>query len=366
MTTNTAVKIDSLCKSFRSRDHQTPMLAVDQVSFTIETGEFICLLGPSGCGKTTVLRCLAGFEHPSSGKIFVFNKDITNLAPNKRDIPLVFQNYALFPHMTVFDNVAFGLKMQKKPKSEIVERVTHILQKMQIAHLAKRFPEQMSGGQQQRVALARALVVNPRLILFDEPLCNLDAKLRIDMRFEIKKIQREFGITCIYVTHDQEEAMSLADRIAVMNHGKIEQIGTPQQIYAHPKNRFVADFIGKANFLPVTVRAVQKEWCEVDLFGITCKAAWPEGNTPPTPGRAMTLMVRYESIRPDPQGQWQGTVTQILYLGERVIYEIFVGSQTVYMQIENPQAHGILSIQQKINLDFIENSLVVLDEPQNP
>ncbi len=225
------------------------VVAVDHVSLEVGHGEFFTLLGPSGCGKTTFLRTIAGLEMADEGRIYFDDQDITDMPAHLRGTGMVFQNYALWPHMSVFDNIAYGLKIRKVPKDEIRRRVRDVLRLVKLEGLEDRSPHQLSGGQQQRVALARALVINPRVLLFDEPLSNLDAKLRIEMRAELRRIQRELGITAIYVTHDQEEAMSISDRIAVMNRGRIMQVGTPREIYKNPKNDFVARFIGQGTFM---------------------------------------------------------------------------------------------------------------------
>ena len=227
--------------------------ALNGVSLNIKEGEFFTLLGPSGCGKTTLLRMIAGFNSIEGGDFFFGEKRINDVAAHKRDIGMVFQNYAIFPHLTVKENVAYGLKARKTPKKEIETRVAEALELVQIAHLADRKPNELSGGQQQRVALARAFVIEPSVLLMDEPLSNLDAKLRVQMRTVIKKLQRRLGITTIYVTHDQEEALAISDRIAVMKDGNIMQIGTPSEIYAKPQNPFVAGFIGVSNFLECDV-----------------------------------------------------------------------------------------------------------------
>ena len=233
--------------------------ALNGVSLDIKEGEFFTLLGPSGCGKTTLLRMIAGFNSIEGGEFYFGDKLINNVPAHKRDIGMVFQNYAIFPHLTVEENVAYGLKARKVPKAEIEKRVKESLELVQIAHLAKRKPNELSGGQQQRVALARAFVIEPSVLLMDEPLSNLDAKLRVQMRSVIKKLQRRLGITTIYVTHDQEEALAISDRIAVMKDGHIMQVGTPNEIYAKPQNPFVAGFIGVSNFLD----------CDVDASGMT-------------------------------------------------------------------------------------------------
>ena len=229
--------------------------ALSGVSLDIKEGEFFTLLGPSGCGKTTLLRMIAGFNSIEGGEFYFGDKLINNVPAHKRDIGMVFQNYAIFPHLTVEENVAYGLKARKVPKSEIDKRVQDALDLVQIGHLAKRKPNALSGGQQQRVALARAFVIEPSVLLMDEPLSNLDAKLRVQMRSVIKKLQRRLGITTIYVTHDQEEALAISDRIAVMKDGHIMQVGTPNEIYAKPQNPFVAGFIGTSNFLDCTVES---------------------------------------------------------------------------------------------------------------
>jgi spermidine/putrescine ABC transporter ATP-binding subunit len=227
----------------------SPQVSVGPISFEVREGEFFSLLGPSGCGKTTTLRCIAGFEALSEGSIRLHGERLDDRPPHRRDVGLVFQNYALFPHLTVFENVAFGLRLRRLSKSEITDRVGRVLQLVDLAGMAARFPAQLSGGQQQRVAIARSLVLEPRIMMFDEPLSNLDFKLRIQMREELRNLQRRLGKTSIYVTHDQTEALALSDRIAVLSHGRIEQIGTPDEIYERPASAFVAEFIGSSNML---------------------------------------------------------------------------------------------------------------------
>ena len=239
--------LDNLQKSFG------PVQVVKDFNMSIEKGEFVSFLGPSGCGKTTVLRMIAGFEMPSGGSITIDGEDQDRLKSNQRNIGMVFQAYALFPNMNVFDNVAFGLKVAGKPKAEITERVNEMLALIRLEHLADRYPYQMSGGQQQRVALARALAPKPRVLLLDEPLSALDAKIRISLREEIRQIQRQLGITTVFVTHDQEEALSISDRIVVMNAGRADQIGTPSEIYNRPATRFVASFVGTLNMIDAVV-----------------------------------------------------------------------------------------------------------------
>ena len=242
-------------------------IALNGVSLDIREGEFFTLLGPSGCGKTTLLRMIAGFNSIEGGDFYFGEKRINDVAAHKRDIGMVFQNYAIFPHLTVRENVAYGLKARKTPKAEMDQRVNEALELVQISHLADRKPNELSGGQQQRVALARAFVIEPSVLLMDEPLSNLDAKLRVQMRTVIKKLQRRLGITTIYVTHDQEEALAISDRIAVMKDGHIMQIGTPNEIYAKPQNPFVAGFIGVSNFLDCTVKGGESGIADVTIQG---------------------------------------------------------------------------------------------------
>ncbi|HZX88252.1 MAG TPA: ABC transporter ATP-binding protein [Reyranella sp.] len=248
--TSATIKLDNVTKTFDGR-----VLAVDGVTLDIAAGEFFSLLGPSGCGKTTSLRMIAGFELPDSGRVHVAGRDITDLPVHKRDMGMVFQSYALFPHRTVAENVAFGLRMREVAKPEIERRVKAALSQVALTGLEERKPGQLSGGQQQRVALARALVVEPPVLLCDEPLGALDRKLRQQMQFELKELQKRLGVTLVFVTHDQEEALAMSDRIAVMNHGKVEQVGAPTEIYERPRTRFVADFIGEINILEDTDRA---------------------------------------------------------------------------------------------------------------
>ena len=230
-----------------------PLRAVDDVSLTIGEGDFFTLLGPSGCGKTTLLRTIAGFYHPDAGEIRFGERLVNHIPAHRRETGMVFQNYALFPHLSVFDNIAYGLRARKVPKPEIAERIGRIIKSVQLEGLERRAPSKLSGGQQQRVALARALVISPQILLMDEPLSNLDAKLRVSMREEIRRIQKELGITTIYVTHDQEEAMAVSDRIAILNRGRLEQVGAPAEIYYRPESRFTAEFMGSSNIIEMDV-----------------------------------------------------------------------------------------------------------------
>ena len=295
LKTQTAVSLAGVTKMFGE------FTAVDNIDLNIQDGEFFSLLGPSGCGKTTSLRMIAGFEQPSMGEIYIHGQPVAGIPPYKRPVNTVFQNYALFPHMTVAQNVAFGLQMKKVPKAEIEKRVNEALELVQLPHLRERRPKQLSGGQQQRVALARALVNKPEVLLLDEPLGALDLKLRKAMQLELKQIQAEVGITFIYVTHDQEEALTMSDRIAVMNDGLVQQVGTPRDIYDHPVNRFVADFIGETNFIPGRVTDLG-DLVTVDL-GTEAPVLGNADGRSLALNQEITLAVRPEKINLYPHGK---------------------------------------------------------------
>jgi spermidine/putrescine transport system ATP-binding protein len=295
-------------------------VAVQEADFSIGSGEFFSMLGPSGCGKTTTLRMIAGFETPTEGAIRLEGKDVSRVPPHKRNVNTVFQHYALFPHMTVWDNVAYGPRSMKKDKAEVKRRVDELLEIVRLTDFAQRKPAQLSGGQQQRVALARALVNYPSALLLDEPLGALDLKLRQVMQFELKRIQREVGITFVYVTHDQEEALTMSDRIAVMNAGNVDQIGSPTEIYDRPSTVFVASFIGQANLWAGTQTGrANRDFVQVDVLGSSLKAR--AGDTTIEPGGQATLMIRPERVRVSmdaPTGDVAGvaaTVTDLTFQG---------------------------------------------------
>jgi spermidine/putrescine transport system ATP-binding protein len=290
VTRDAVIQLDRVVKRFGR------YLAVDDAHFAIRQGEFFSLLGPSGCGKTTTLRMIAGFEQPTGGRILLEGQDVSRVPPYRRNVNTVFQHYALFPHMTVYDNVAFGPRCRKLEPVEVERRVRALLAVVRLTDFAERRPAQLSGGQQQRVALARALVNYPSALLLDEPLGALDLKLRQTMQIELKRIQREVGITFIYVTHDQEEALTMSDRIAVMNDGRVEQIGSPQEIYHSPASVFVANFIGVANLLPGVVTRVGGDRVTVRVAG-DGEVSLPAGPEPREPGAAATVMVRPERLR---------------------------------------------------------------------
>ena len=303
--------------------------ALDKVSLSIEAGEFFTLLGPSGCGKTTLLRLIAGFDQPDGGDILLDGKSIIATPPERRPLHTIFQNYALFPHMTVADNIAFPLRMVGCKPDEIDQRVAEALEDVSLPDKGKHYPEALSGGQKQRIAIARALVNRPRLLLLDEPLSALDAKLREQMQLELIKLQQEIGITFIYVTHDQGEALALSHRIAVMNHGTIAQIDEPSRLYSYPNSRFVADFIGQCNLLAGTVEQIQNDRVRVELKGLGPVQTVIPPNAMIEAGMACTLTLRPEKIRisstltqDEGEVHLKGVVHDMLYLGDVTVYKV--------------------------------------------
>jgi iron(III) transport system ATP-binding protein len=335
--------------------------AVDNVSFTVNKGEFFTLLGPSGCGKTTLLRMIAGFNSIEDGEIY-FDTDLINHIPAyKRNIGMVFQNYAIFPHMSVKDNVAYGLKARKMPKQEMEQRIKEALGLAQIEELKDRQPANMSGGQQQRVALARAIVIHPGLLLMDEPLSNLDAKLRVEMRTVIKELQRNLGITTIYVTHDQEEALSISDRIAVMNKGKIKQIGKPEEIYRRPANEFVAGFIGTSNFLSGEILSQDEQLnarIKIDASSeitVKCQSRF---------SGAVTISVRPEEfiIRSKTETGLLGTISLKTFLGDFINYRVRLeNGQMVQVNEYCKDNEEIREIGEAVRLDVMKNKINVFN-----
>lgn len=308
-----AVRLDRITKRFGN------ITAVEDLTLEVEEGEFFSLLGPSGCGKTTTLRMIAGFDFPTAGRLWFGDREVTHLPPNRRNTGMVFQNYALFPHLNVFENVAFGLKARRVPAAEQVRRVGRALELVNLSGFERRPVAQLSGGQQQRVALARAIVVEPELLLLDEPLSNLDAKLRAETRAQIKRVQRELGITAIYVTHDQEEALTLSDRLAVLKEGVCQQVGPPEEVYHRPANLFVAQFVGRSNLLQGVA-----EGRRIRMDG-RLELEWEEGLPAGTP---VTLSLRPEALRlglPS-AGRWRGVVKRRQFNGPTVEYTVQVGS----------------------------------------
>jgi len=333
--------------------------AVSHVSLDIQDGELFTLLGPSGCGKTTILRLIGGFHKPDHGEVYFGQKEVSGIPPYERNIGMVFQNYALWPHMTIADNVAYGLKIKKTASEEMAQKVKRALSLVNLTGLEKRYPGQLSGGQQQRVALARALVLNPDVLLLDEPLSNLDAKIRQQVRAEIRKLQKDLAITAIYVTHDQEEALTLSDRIAVLDHGKLQQLGSPQDLYQRPQNAFVADFIGINNLIPGQVTEIQeaKGWMAVETrFGqIRCLY---EGLF--KTGEACKVTVRPEvatlgnSEEPNEEvNRISGKVSFASYIGNAIRYDIELEPGTLFkVDVQNPWNQQVFPIGQQVHVHF--------------
>jgi spermidine/putrescine transport system ATP-binding protein len=319
--------------------------AVDSVDMSVMRGEFLTLLGPSGCGKTTLLRLIGGFVHPDHGQVLLSGKDVTHLPPFRRNVTTVFQQYALFPHMDVLDNVAFGLKLRRVPRDELAKRVADSLEMVRLSGMESRRPSELSGGQQQRVALARSIVLNPRVLLLDEPLAALDLKLRKQMQIELKGLQRQLGISFIFVTHDQEEALTMSDRIAVINAGHIQQIGSAQDIYERPVNEFVADFIGLSNMIEGTVESTDGSHCWIRIGHHKVGARAPGGSTPKAPGDSVSIMVRPEKIRlqsPGADSGLPGKIQSGVYLGEstRWIVRLAEGSEIQVVEQNSEPAGG--------------------------
>ena len=333
--------------------------AVDHINLDIRPGEFITLLGPSGCGKTTTLRMIAGFEDATSGQVMLDGENMVVVPPNRRPMSMVFQSYALFPHLSVRENVAYGLRLRKKSAEEIKEEVDIALAAMNLTAMADRAPSQLSGGQQQRVALARAMVVRPKVLLFDEPLSNLDAKLRVKMRVEIRRMQKRLGISSVYVTHDQSEAMAMSDRIVVMNSGRIEQVDTPEEIYLHPASVFVADFVGRANFVPAKAQEVDEDgMAEIEALGQKIRVHSSEGAKEAVrEGKETVVLVRPESMRFQPTDEKPATLTGSLgqvvtsiFYGETVEYEIETEFGSLVCVVSDPRAEDLLEEGQYVRL----------------
>jgi spermidine/putrescine transport system ATP-binding protein len=332
-----AIELAGIVKEFNS--HGDVVQAVAGVDLEIGAGEFFSLLGPSGCGKTTTMRMIAGFEEPTRGEVRLYGRSVLGVPPNKRDVNMVFQSYALFPHMSVFENVAFGLRRKGVGKDAVIQRVGEIIETVGLGGREKRRPRELSGGQQQRVALARALVNRPRALLLDEPLGALDLKLRQAMQVELKRIQREVGITFIYVTHDQGEALTMSDRIAVMNEGKVEQLGSPRDIYEHPATRFVAGFIGTSNILSGDVKSLSGDSAVILSDGgqhieVPAREGLAVGD-----GLELTVRPEKMDLRSDPADcaacRVRGTVTEVVYLGTSTNYNVLTSTGaevTVFVQ----------------------------------
>jgi spermidine/putrescine transport system ATP-binding protein len=368
MTDAPAIELIGVAKQFSSAAEDVQ--AVERVDLSIAGGEFFSLLGPSGCGKTTTLRMIAGFEEPTAGQILLYGKDMVGVPANRRDLNMVFQSYALFPHMSVFENVAFGLRRRKLPGREISQRVNEMLELVDLTGREKRRPRDMSGGQQQRVALARALVNHPRALLLDEPLGALDLKLRQAMQLELKRIQREVGITFVYVTHDQGEALTMSDRIAVINAGLVEQLGTPREVYERPSTRFVADFIGTSNIIEgqsgqsghVVDGDVVLDFGEDQRLVVPLHGATPEG--------PLVVAVRPEKIaiqqeQPGADSQMRGTVDEVVYQGTFTGYTVSTsgGNRIVCHWQNSTNSSDVASVGDVVWLSWSKEHSYLIEEP---
>ena len=349
------IRVEKLTKSFGNN------AVVKGVDFAFGKGEFISLLGPSGCGKTTILRMIAGFENPTSGSILVEGQDITHLKPNQRQLGMVFQAYALFPNLNVGDNIAFGLKIAGMPAEERRARVEEMLKLIGLPGFEKRYPYEMSGGQQQRVALARAIAPRPRMLLLDEPLSALDAKIRVSLREEIRAIQLDLGITTIFVTHDQEEALSISDRVVVMNAGNIDQLGAPHEIYNKPATRFVATFVGHLNTIEATVANAASHQVDIDGQLITLPTL-PPGTTDKAP---ISLTLRPEVLavgqRPGSDISLTGTVTDVTFLGSVIRLRVALGKNTISLDTFNDQRTAPPARGDAITVSLASKDLLILE-----
>ncbi len=351
------VRLDHISKIYKDPKTGKDFYAVNDVTLNIEPGSFVTLLGPSGCGKTTTLRMIAGFESPDAGEIYLGSEPINELTPNKRDTAMVFQSYALFPHYNVYDNVAYGLKLRKVPKQEMKERIERILDLVELSGMESRMTNQLSGGQQQRVALARAMVVEPSVLLFDEPLSNLDAKLRVSMRTEIRRIQQTLGITAVYVTHDQAEAMAISDNIIVMNKGVVAQMGSPTEIYHHPKNEFVADFIGEVNFLTGDIVRVSGGKCTLSIAGHEVEVDNPEQFPV---GKTCRVVLRPEAGMLADSGALPCKVVLSCFMGAYQNYHLMVGDTLVKLADYCPVGRKVYQVGDTAWLSFREGCVHML------
>lgn len=349
------LEIDDVSKIFPARGGGKEVVAVNHVSLNIEKGEFVTMLGPSGCGKTTMLRIVAGFEFPTSGNIILDGRNLNQVPTHKRDMSMVFQSYAIFPHLNVHDNIAYGLNVQKVPAEAQKKRVQRVLEMVHLEGYENRAPNQLSGGQQQRVALARALIMEPKVLLMDEPLSNLDTKLREAMRFEIRELQRNLGFTCLYVTHDQLEAMVLSDKALIMNAGSIEQYGSPREIYRYPKTRFVADFIGRANFLPGMIAGHDGDTVHTRMGELTIAISDPVYRDLAV-GEDVDVVLRPEIIKVDRrEGSAKAVVLQSAYLGESVEYILEYLGQKISAKETDPTRLTVIPAGTEVRISFPES-----------
>ena len=358
---SSGVILNDITKIFQQPDTGKDFVAVNHINLEIKDGEMVTLLGPSGCGKTTTLRMVSGFEYPTSGSVMIGGRDVAKIPPNKRGISMVFQSYALFPHLNVWENVAYGLDVAKVPKDELIRRTESVMEMMQLTGMERRFPNQLSGGQQQRVALARAVVIEPSVLLFDEPLSNLDAKLRESMRDDLRALQQRLGITSLYVTHDQSEAMAISDRVVIMKDGNIVQQGSPDEIYEQPVNRFVANFIGKANFIEGVFKGMDGSSAVVEIGGHNFKVPNPGAMAGVEPEKPCCLTVRPESIvLTKDTGPLSGTVQRATYYGTKIEYEVNLNGQPIIVEVYNPQLSERFETGQPVTMKFIERCVRVL------
>jgi iron(III) transport system ATP-binding protein len=346
---SSGVTLRNITKIFPTPEGKGETVAVNHIDLNIADGQLVTLLGPSGCGKTTTLRMISGFEYPTAGQIFIGGKDVANVPPNKRGISMVFQSYALFPHMSIWENIAYGLRVQRLPKNEILARTGKVIELMQLTGMERRFPNQLSGGQQQRVALARAIVIEPQVLLFDEPLSNLDAKLREHMRDELRALQKRLGITSLYVTHDQMEAMAISDLVVIMKNGDLMQIGTPKEIYEYPASKFVANFIGKANFISAVYEGAEGAAAVVRVADRAFTIPNP-GAVRVKKGEKCCLTFRPESVKLSiSEAGIPGVVKRVTFLGSNVEYELDAGGDSLIIEIYNPQLFTGYSEGDKVN-----------------
>jgi iron(III) transport system ATP-binding protein len=334
---SSGVMLRNITKIFPTPEGKGETVAVNHIDLDIADGQLVTLLGPSGCGKTTTLRMISGFEYPTAGQIFIGGKDVANVPPNKRGISMVFQSYALFPHLSIWENIAYGLRVQRLPKTDILARTGKVIDLMQLNGMERRFPNQLSGGQQQRVALARAIVIEPQVLLFDEPLSNLDAKLREHMRDELRALQKRLGITSLYVTHDQMEAMAISDLVVIMKNGDLMQIGTPKEIYEYPASKFVANFIGKANFISAVYEGKDGSTAVVRVADQIFKIPNP-GQVKIKKDEKCCLVFRPESVKlSKTEAGIPGVIKRVTFLGSNVEYELDVRGASLIIEIYNPQ-----------------------------
>lgn len=354
------IKLENISKTFMHKV-KGKVKAVDEVNLQIQPGELLTLLGPSGCGKTTTLRMIAGFEQPDTGSIFLGEENVTNLMANQRNIGFVFQNYALFPHLSIYDNIAYGLRVKGVPLEEEKKLVKEVLDLVGLKGYEAQFPNQISGGEQQRVALARAIVIKPRVLLLDEPLSNLDAKLRVNTRLEIRRLQKSLGMTSVYVTHDQEEAMAISDRIAIMNQGKIMQIGSAEELYYEPNGEFVSKFIGRINQLPAEIQEINQDYISVSIFKQTYKIK-KKVDREFQNKQKIEVYIRPEFITLSPEikeGKLKGKIIEKTFLGEKVEFIIDIFGYKLYVTSYEPKIGQTYSINKELSIILDEKFIYI-------